>query len=55
MKVNNTHANQLKLCVSVQVDADDVLTKEEQMYLLINARRKCERVIKSKHKITGEF
>ncbi|ROL44145.1 hypothetical protein DPX16_5339 [Anabarilius grahami] len=34
------------------VDADDVLTKEEQIYLLFNAKRKCERVIKSKHKIT---
>ncbi|XP_073768140.1 parathyroid hormone/parathyroid hormone-related peptide receptor isoform X2 [Danio rerio] len=32
------------------VDADDVLTKEEQIYLLFNAKRKCERAIKSKHK-----
>lgn len=55
MKVNNTHGNQPWLCVSVQVDADDVLTKEEQIYLLFNAKRKCERVIKSKHKITGKF
>lgn len=55
MKVNNTHGNQLKFCVSVQVDADDVLTKEEQIYLLFNAKRKCERAIKSKHKITGKF
>ncbi|KAF4116926.1 parathyroid hormone/parathyroid hormone-related peptide receptor [Onychostoma macrolepis] len=37
------------------VDADDVLTKEEQIYLLFNAKRKCERAIKSKHKITEGY
>lgn len=37
-----------------QVEADDVLTKEEQMYLIINARNKCETSIKSRHKIAGE-
>ncbi|KAG5842145.1 parathyroid hormone/parathyroid hormone-related peptide receptor [Anguilla anguilla] len=37
------------------VDADDVLTKEEQMYLLINAKRRCERAIKSKHKLPDAF
>ncbi|MGH0126928.1 UNVERIFIED_CONTAM: hypothetical protein FKN15_028001, partial [Acipenser sinensis] len=30
------------------VDVDDVITKEEQLYLLFNAKRKCERAIKSK-------
>ncbi|KAK6490958.1 parathyroid hormone/parathyroid hormone-related peptide receptor-like, partial [Huso huso] len=32
----------------LQVDVDDVITKEEQIYLLFNAKRKCERAIKSK-------
>ncbi|RXN28423.1 parathyroid hormone parathyroid hormone-related peptide receptor [Labeo rohita] len=40
---------------SRHVDADDVLTKEEQIYLLFNAKRKCERAIKSKHKITEGY
>lgn len=38
-------------CVSVQVDADDVLTKEEQLSVLFNARRICELAMKSKQKI----
>jgi len=56
VKVNNSHGNQLcyLFCVSVQVDADDVLTKEEQLYVLFNAKRKCELVIKSTHK-TGKL
>ncbi|XP_066537016.1 parathyroid hormone/parathyroid hormone-related peptide receptor [Hoplias malabaricus] len=37
------------------VEADDVLTKEEQMYLLISAKRKCERAIKSRQKIQEGF
>lgn len=41
--------------LSSQVDADDVLTKEEQINLLFNAKRKCERTIKSKHKTPGEL
>ncbi|KAG1933691.1 parathyroid hormone/parathyroid hormone-related peptide receptor [Pimephales promelas] len=35
------------------VDADDVVTKEEQLYVLFNAKRKCELVIKSTHKTEG--
>ncbi|KAI4896934.1 hypothetical protein NFI96_003078 [Prochilodus magdalenae] len=35
----------------LKVEADDVLTKEEQIYLLFNAKRKCERAIKSRHKV----
>ncbi|TTB70986.1 Parathyroid hormone/parathyroid hormone-related peptide receptor [Bagarius yarrelli] len=35
------------------VEADDVLTKEEQMYLIISARNKCESFIKAKHKPAG--
>lgn len=31
-----------------------MLTKEEQMYLIINARNKCESSIKSRHKTAGE-
>lgn len=42
------------VCWFPQVEADDVLTKEEQMYLLINARNKCESSIKSRHKTAGE-
>ncbi|XP_018603155.1 parathyroid hormone/parathyroid hormone-related peptide receptor [Scleropages formosus] len=42
-------------CVYGLVDADDVLTKEEQIYLLFNAKRKCERAIKSKHKIPDSY
>ncbi|RXM31489.1 hypothetical protein EOD39_6930 [Acipenser ruthenus] len=38
----------------MQVDVDDVITKEEQIYLLFNAKRKCERAIKSKlYKVSG--
>ncbi|XP_052466694.1 parathyroid hormone/parathyroid hormone-related peptide receptor-like [Carassius gibelio] len=37
------------------VDADDVLTKEEQISLLLIARRKCEQGIKSKLKITEGY
>ncbi len=60
IRVNYTHENQFWIilnyifCVSVQVDADDVLTKDEQINILFNAKRKCERAIKSKHKITGK-
>ncbi|XP_048096586.1 parathyroid hormone/parathyroid hormone-related peptide receptor isoform X2 [Alosa alosa] len=55
------HSLGILLCGSVLtvvyglVDADDVLTKEEQIYLLFNAKRKCERAIKSKHKIAEGF
>lgn len=38
----------------LQVYADDVLTKEEQIGLLFRAKRKCEGIIKAKHKIPGE-
>ncbi|KAL4646479.1 parathyroid hormone/parathyroid hormone-related peptide receptor precursor-like [Arapaima gigas] len=40
------------LAERIEVNADDVLTKEEQIYLLFNAKRKCERAIKSKHKVS---
>lgn len=40
--------------IFLQVYADDVLTKEEQIGLLFRAKRKCEGNIKSKHKIPGE-
>lgn len=33
--------------VSIQVDSDDVITKDEQIYLLIGARAKCERSIRA--------
>uniref|UniRef100_A0AAR2JLU1 Parathyroid hormone/parathyroid hormone-related peptide receptor n=1 Tax=Pygocentrus nattereri TaxID=42514 RepID=A0AAR2JLU1_PYGNA len=39
------------IAFSLQVEADDVLTKEEQIYVLFNAKRKCERAIKSKPRI----
>lgn len=38
----------------LQVYADDVLTKEEQIGLLFRAKQKCESIIKAKHKIHGE-
>ncbi|XP_066573358.1 parathyroid hormone/parathyroid hormone-related peptide receptor [Amia ocellicauda] len=38
-------------CVCGLVDVDDVLTKEEQLFLLLKAKRSCERSIKSKHKV----
>lgn len=37
-----------------QVYGDDVLTKEEQIDLLFRAKRKCEGIIKAKHRIPGE-
>ncbi|KAL7880937.1 hypothetical protein SRHO_G00031910 [Serrasalmus rhombeus] len=43
------------IAFSLQVEADDVLTKEEQIYLLFNAKRKCERAIKSRHRIPGKL
>lgn len=42
------------VCLFLQVCADDVLTKEEQIGLLFRAKRKCEGNIKTKHKIPGE-
>lgn len=38
----------------LQVLADDVLTKEEQIGLLFIAKQKCENIIKAKHNIHGE-
>lgn len=38
----------------MQVEADDVLTKEEQIGLLFKAKRKCEVAISNKHKPGGE-
>lgn len=37
------------------VCADDVLTKEEQIGLLFRAKRKCEGIIKAKHKVPDGF
>ncbi|NXG53450.1 PTH1R protein, partial [Psilopogon haemacephalus] len=38
------------------VDADDVITKEEQIFLLLKAKGKCERHLKAKvPKVHGEF
>lgn len=40
---------------SLQVDADDVITKEEQIFLLLKAKAKCERHLKAKvPKVHGE-
>jgi len=40
--------------LSWQVDPDDVLTKEEQIYLLVEAKEKCQRDIKAQlEKIKG--
>lgn len=40
--------------LSGQVDPDDVLTKEEQIYLLVEAKEKCQRDIKAQlEKIKG--
>lgn len=40
--------------MSGQVDPDDVLTKEEQIYLLVEAKEKCQRDIKAQlEKIKG--
>ncbi|KAJ8272961.1 hypothetical protein GJAV_G00095550 [Gymnothorax javanicus] len=47
--------HEAKLNECPKVDADDVLTKEEQIYLLFNAKRKCERAIKSRHKLLDGF
>ncbi|KAK6492093.1 parathyroid hormone/parathyroid hormone-related peptide receptor-like [Huso huso] len=42
--------------ILLQVDVDDVITKEEQIYVLFNAKRKCERAIKSKmYKVSDGF
>lgn len=38
----------------LQVFADDVLTKEEQIGLLFRAKQKCENIIEAKHNIPGE-
>ncbi|XP_056374680.1 parathyroid hormone/parathyroid hormone-related peptide receptor [Hyla sarda] len=38
----------LLTCVSALVDTDDVITKEEQIYLLFIAKGKCEQHLKSK-------
>uniref|UniRef100_A0A8D2MRW8 Parathyroid hormone 1 receptor n=1 Tax=Zonotrichia albicollis TaxID=44394 RepID=A0A8D2MRW8_ZONAL len=49
---------ELELDLSVpspQVDADDVITKEEQIFLLLKAKAKCERHLKAKvPKVHGE-
>lgn len=37
----------ITLVLSWQVDPDDVLTKEEQIYLLVEAKEKCQRDIKA--------
>ena len=42
-------------CPVLQVYADDVLTKEEQIGLLFKAKQMCEDNIKSKTKIPGEY
>lgn len=42
------------LSLSLQVYADDVLTKEEQIGLLFRAKQKCESIIEAKQKIHGE-
>nr|XP_038029474.1 parathyroid hormone/parathyroid hormone-related peptide receptor-like [Anas platyrhynchos] len=48
------HSLGLILCCSVLssvyalVDADDVITKEEQIFLLLKAKAKCERHLKAK-------
>lgn len=42
------------LSLFLQVYADDVLTKEEQIGLLFRAKQKCESIITAKHKIHGE-
>lgn len=42
--------------MSGQVDPDDVLTKEEQIYLLVEAKEKCQRDIKAQlEKIKGSI
>lgn len=33
--------------LSLQIDADDVITRDEQIYVLIGAHAKCERKIKA--------
>ena len=44
----------IALLLSWQVDPDDVLTKEEQIYLLVEAKEKCQRDIKAQlEKIKG--
>ncbi|KAM9656790.1 LOW QUALITY PROTEIN: parathyroid hormone/parathyroid hormone-related peptide receptor-like [Morphnus guianensis] len=44
----------ITLVLSWQVDPDDVLTKEEQIYLLVEAKEKCQRDIKAQlEKIKG--
>lgn len=46
--------NSVSLSFLMQVEADDVLTKEEQIGLLFKAKRKCEVAISNKHKPGGE-
>uniref|UniRef100_A0A8C4S8W2 Parathyroid hormone/parathyroid hormone-related peptide receptor n=1 Tax=Erpetoichthys calabaricus TaxID=27687 RepID=A0A8C4S8W2_ERPCA len=47
--------NMLYSVYVLQVDADDVITKEEQVYILFKAKEKCERAIKSNlYKVSGE-
>lgn len=43
------------LCFTLQVCADDVLTKEEQISLLFRAKQKCEGIIEAKHKVPGKW
>lgn len=43
------------MILSSQVDADDVLTKKEQMSLIFKAKEKCEQTIKYKHNTPGEL
>lgn len=46
----------ITLVLSWQVDPDDVLTKEEQIYLLVEAKEKCQRDIKAQlEKIKGSI
>lgn len=37
----------LSLLLFLQIDSDDVLTRDEQIFLLIGARARCERNIRA--------
>lgn len=47
MQVCLCHNVAYNFSLSLQIDADDVITRDEQIYVLIGAHAKCERKIKA--------
>lgn len=45
--MSSGHFHMALLICLLQIDADDVITREEQIYVLIGAHAKCERSIQA--------